>query len=512
MSAITPNTEVRLLKCPIEADNRHQINFANSTAQYNYFNSLTHLTVDNFTYQRQDSVIRFPRNIDDIIEYNYVMYKNDNYGNKWFYAFITDMTYINDNMTSIKIKTDVYQTWQFDITLKQSFVEREHVNDDTVGKHTIPENLETGEYICNTSDAFLFDSLCFLLQVSETVGGTELYATNVNGIWQSGGFYKFTNINDLVNVIEAYTKPDVIKNVYIVPSYLVSVESGQLRWHGSANPVFTSKTITKQTSIDGYSPVNKKLLCYPYNYLLETNNNGSSNIFKWEGFASNPLFSIGGCATVGASIVSRPTNYAEGDETNILVAGKFPTCSWSEDAYTNWLTMNSVNVAGVELNAEQASYASNLGKIAVGAGLALSGNVLGGAFIGQGIGEIFSTMQSSYQHKLIPDTFKGNINGGDFQTGSGTNGFYFYKMSIKKEFAQSIDKYFSMYGYKVNIVKVPNVTGRTNWNYVKTIGANIEGNIPQKDMEEIKNMFDNGVTFWHKTNKYLDYSESNNII
>ena len=38
--AITPQTDIYLLKCPIEADNRNQINFANATAQYNYFNSL----------------------------------------------------------------------------------------------------------------------------------------------------------------------------------------------------------------------------------------------------------------------------------------------------------------------------------------------------------------------------------------------------------------------------------------------------------------------------------------
>ena len=68
-----------------------------------------------------------------------------------------------------------------------------------------------------------------------------------------------------------------------------------------------------------------------------------------------------------------------------------------------------------------------------------------------------------------------------------------------------------MYGYKVNTVKTPNITGRTNWNYVKTIGANIEGDIPENDINELKTMFNNGITLWHKTNYYLDYSQSNNI-
>ena len=97
--AVTPNTDLYLLKCPLEADNQHQINFANATSQYNYFSSLPKLEVENFTYQRKDSIIRFPAHIDNIMTYNYVMYRNTAYGNKWFYAFITDMQYINDNMT-----------------------------------------------------------------------------------------------------------------------------------------------------------------------------------------------------------------------------------------------------------------------------------------------------------------------------------------------------------------------------------------------------------------------------
>lgn len=64
---------------------------------------------------------------DDLVGYNYVMYQNTHYSNKWFYAFILKMEYINDNMTRIVITTDPFQTWQFDITFMQSFVEREMI-------------------------------------------------------------------------------------------------------------------------------------------------------------------------------------------------------------------------------------------------------------------------------------------------------------------------------------------------------------------------------------------------
>ena len=69
---------------------------------------------------------------DDLIEYNYAMYQNENYSNKWFFAFIDNMKYINDSMTEISISTDVWQTWQFDLTFLESFIDREmcYTNED----------------------------------------------------------------------------------------------------------------------------------------------------------------------------------------------------------------------------------------------------------------------------------------------------------------------------------------------------------------------------------------------
>lgn len=131
--AITPHTNVFLLKCPLTLSNKHQITFSNASSQHNYFLSLPKLEIDDCQYQRKDNIIRYPAHIDSIINYNYCMYQNENYSNKWFYAFITNMTYRNDNMTEITIATDVFQTWQFDLVYKQSFVEREMiaVSDDT---------------------------------------------------------------------------------------------------------------------------------------------------------------------------------------------------------------------------------------------------------------------------------------------------------------------------------------------------------------------------------------------
>lgn len=58
---VTPDTTIRLLKCPLELDNKNQITFSNETAQKNYFLSLPYLEVDGSMYQIKNSSIYYPR-------------------------------------------------------------------------------------------------------------------------------------------------------------------------------------------------------------------------------------------------------------------------------------------------------------------------------------------------------------------------------------------------------------------------------------------------------------------
>lgn len=125
--AITPDTNIKILKVPIEISNKNQLTFASKEDQYNYFNSLEKIEIDNANYQRKDNILMFPAHIDSIMEYNYCMYQNNNYDDKWFYAFIVNMEYENNGTTKIYLATDTWQTWCFDLDFKQSFVEREHI-------------------------------------------------------------------------------------------------------------------------------------------------------------------------------------------------------------------------------------------------------------------------------------------------------------------------------------------------------------------------------------------------
>ena len=85
-------------------------------------------------------------------------------------------------------------------------------------------------------------------------------------------------------------------------------------------------------------------------------------------------------------------------------------------------------------------------------------------------------------------------------------------MCCKKEYLQILDKYFDMFGYRVNMVKVPEKAHRSRWWFTKTMDVNIDGAIPNNDMNIIKACYNNGITFWRNANEIQNYSLSNNTM
>ena len=147
MINIIPQSEVRLLKTPLEKDSEHTLNFSSLNDQTAYFLSKTVKTYTDFTYVRDNQTIVVDGSYDSIYTCNYLMYRNNGFNNKYFYAFITKMEYVSENSTRIYFEIDSMQTWFFQINFNQVFIEREHVSNDTVGLHTVPENVELGDYI-----------------------------------------------------------------------------------------------------------------------------------------------------------------------------------------------------------------------------------------------------------------------------------------------------------------------------------------------------------------------------
>lgn len=568
MAVITPQTDVYLLKVPLEINDINQLTFTNATNQYNYFNSLPKLSVDNFTYQRKDGTIRFGGNFDDLISFNYVMYRNDAYSNKWFYAYITGMEYLNDNVTAISIKTDVWQTWQFVLNYKPCLIDREHSNSDVAGEHTLPENLELGEMVLNGNTTNFGGAIdyCIVVEVSmvENVGESQtLYyhwvdgqthdlTPTINGLSRGTiplivGYYEGEqNTPDFV--VKQYDRAglgDAIQNVYMLPKSLIGTcnrlqlivdEGGGATYSifvGVPNDSFNTtsmatQSFTKPISLAGnFTPKNKKLLSYPFCYFNISNNAGTSIPYHYEDFSS-VSFKVEGTFGVSGNTKAIPQNYKNlGTNNNALdysISGaKYPVGSWVNDSYTNWLTQNAVNletrwrktIIGGLLGTAQGGYSGYVGGKEVFGALkstAMGATVGAVGLAGSLINEAREQHQLKTEANFIPDQAHGNLNAGDLVWSKYKSPFTYLPMSIKPEYARCIDEFFSQFGYKCNRVKTPNITGRRNWNYVKTVGCYIAGDIPQDDMSEIKAMFDRGVTFWHNPATFMDYSQNNDII
>lgn len=528
MAAITPSTNLKLLKNPNNLSNENQLTFSNATAQYNYFNSLTKLEVEDFTYQRKDYVIRYDACIDDILDYNYCMYQNEAYSDKWFYAYIQNMRWVNDHVTEITIKTDVFQTFQFELTYKASFIEREHVNDDTLGAHIIPEGLETGEYIINehTSESYNTDTTVIMGTTIDPNDKVYFGGASYTGIPSALRYYRYDNIgsglspatNTLMYAVKQLQDGygDSINTIFVAPKWLCGGTTTNIPVAPSDNPETRTINIGRINSLDGYTPKNNKLKTFPYCYIMVSNAQGQANTYRqevWTSGTNGMVLKMDGVLTPSCSVRIYPQNY-NGTINNYdegLTLGKFPQLNWYTDLYTNWLTQNGVSIGAVKLNAEQKGIIGGSLMGLLGASQLVGGNPYGIGTATEGLSQVIGTMQESYRHSLIPPVINGSLNAGDVISATGINCFHFYKMSVKQEIARSIDSYFSMYGYKVNIVKVPNITGRANWNYVKTIGANIEGLIPEFYLNEIKGLFNAGITLWHNPSTFLDYSQNNNI-
>ena len=477
---------------------------------------------------------------------NYMTFINPDYDNQYVFAFINNVDFVNDESVQINFTLDVWHTNHDKFNINKVFVEREHVNDDTVGKHTIHENVETGEYIIDSvikKNGFEYSNCSFILATTifpyvtynstdlhwELVGGRGAHCNVYNSILSGLEYFWYSNtangITQLQHVIEAFDyagQSDYIYMLFIAPNnsfekvteeqdvgYWGSVKQKQgsysVTWGSNSTPL-----ITKPTTLNGYTPKNKKLLTYPYCYLLANNGNGGNAIYQYEFFKdeyapNNCEFIIDASICPGGSIILRPMYYKNNslayNQMDSLQLGKFPMCSWNSDAYINWLTQNAVNIGFGWL------------RDATNVGMSVANKNVGG-FISSTINLVSDIMGVKKQQDLMSNQAKGNTNSGDVNYANNETTFTMYQMSIKEEYAKIIDGYFSRFGYQINEIKAPTLHNRTQFDFIK-VGGNdnlISGQIPSNDLDEINAICRRGVTIFHNITNFGNYTIDNPIV
>ena len=92
---------------------------------------------------------------------------------------------------------------------------------------------------------------------------------------------------------------------------------------------------------------------------------------------------------------------------------------------------------------------------------------------------------------------------------------YLYEYGLAPQQQLKIRKFLKRYGYLVNDylgATQIDIRSRKYWNFIKFTKCDIEGaTIPREHLEEMKEIFQSGITFWHVNNgvNIKDYSKDN---
>ena len=501
-----------------------------------------------YSFIRERGSIKVQETYSQCLKANYMAFQNPDYSNKWFFAFIDKVKYLSDSATEIYYTIDVWSTWFDYWDPKTCYIIRQHATTDVIGDNTVPEKLEHGGYVLNTSAAIDdFNDYAYIVVLSGTLAQQTptVHYINMGGVVMNGFVYACqtaAGVDTLVQQAVSHSPQIDVLAVYMIPECIIpaNVQQEDLSLISWSSPKTNfKKVMSRPTSLDGYTPVNKKLLTYPYQYCLFNNLNGASNILYFE--KSGKLSGVSGLEdgaiyirwwgvpSIGCSVLAVPCYYKGNAISMIdgLVLGKYPVLGWSEDAYTNWLTQNSVNNAvnwakvGLQVVGGVATAGIGGALTATGAGAGLGAGMIAtgiGGVANAGLGALETGIEY-YKHSLEPDSYQGNINAGDIMTCTGSMGFDFSAMSISYEWAERLDKFFTRFGYAQNKVMYPNLLHRANYNFIQiakdstTAYSNNHNNIcvPADDLESINNIFRNGVTVWNNHTNFGDYSVANGI-
>lgn len=555
MTAIAPNSTIKIGQCALQYGSEDTFYWASKADQISNIFSSIDATFNQCTYQRdRRNYVRVQGNAEAFDYCNYMAFQNTNYvidPSKWFYCFILDIEYINNETMEIHYEIDYIQTYYFDYSDNSCFVERCHSLTDNIGDNILPEGLDTGEYVYNDNNtiADLTQTDVIVLDADDNATARPLGDVLENtfvGMHISGYQCDFAHITRLRQVIDDDTSTQAIKLIYIVPRFLryfygISDNAVEYSITNKSNVVkfIDMPGIQDNYTIDNYTPKNKKLYTYPFCFYEVTDGNGNTINMRYE-FMTNPLSPrIGAYVTISppATIVFKPINYKNTGyvEQTLTITG-FPMCAWTYDAFDAWLsrslTPQLIKTAATALGA------------AVGYGLGSKALLDNAPMVPitpdpQGIKgpDLTSfdnfksrtaqtaTTAGAYQvGSLLADGYSAAISGGITHGNYTNNGSLIpvgisrimgTRVSVSAEYAKSIDDFFTAYGYayrRLIPIGEPHRKRRSRFTYIKTIGAIITGQLPQDAMLAIASRYNRGVRFWADHSHMYDYSLDNAVL
>lgn len=552
-----PNTQINLLAdIPIHPDYMHTLYWNSVDNQRNYFLSKTVMQFTKQSYTRVNAgQLKIQCKFAQVYNCNYLMFQNVDYLNKWFYAFITNIEYVNENTVLVNYELDVIQSWYFDFTFKQCFIERQHAANDTIGANIIDEGLDTGDpYVRDILESPNFKNLSVLCMTTNSkTSGAKVQTTDggdnsIDGFpsacfllnLDAGASDKTASaIKEFVDKCTNEGTTDGIVTIYLAPAEWLSkttaitvtttpkgTASGDLSTEAfyTVNGDRTQRVqvVNKPYSdISGYVPRNNKMFVYPYNYLIVDSVTTSGQIFKYELFSTTACnFGEWCCILPPASGLTAPKNYngsVDFDFSHSVPISNFPQIGYAVDSYKAWIAQNS-NVlayqrqnAGINSMLQTVNNGVQLGTSLAAGDIATAAESTWNEIQNQiSYSQKIAGMEAQLRDRqLMPSVYHGTIKS-DCLSMLAENTIRYIRMQIRPEYARAIDNYFTVFGYAVHALGTPNDHVRQNYTYIKTQGCKVQGKIPAKTAVQIQQIHDNGLTYWTNPANVGNYSVSNN--
>lgn len=557
---IQPNTTIRILKgVPLDPTYDHTIFFYTERAQQDYFTSKMKYQFLKQHYQRVNrGVIRIQKKAEDLYDCNYLMFQNAAFGDKFFYAFITGVEYVNNEVSDISFEIDVMQTYHFDYELGQCFVEREHSETDNIGENLVPEDLYVGELVSeqNIIPSIFNDwDIVFWVTrdgVTEIVGRVDPMSKTITGLVPKAFPYIRNNQFDINGCSDALSwwraqliKPSTM--ITVAPKFwvenMITWDNEDFENYDWNDPLVAITRNTTLLRTDGTQVKNNKCLIYPYNFLYVTNNQGVSATYKYEYFGydnaepNTIYFALFGSPCPDGTIIAAPYAYLKNPmngsfhDYSICLQTMIPV-SLNSDSFQAWFAQRaSSNMLPGAFAGEQAIelYQSrdwSSPKHFEGSAKHFKSppkhfeksdwsaystdSMMGNA----GYMSVISMLAEGTQALLTPAKNIGTQGSFSIMCGMG-NHFTFMNRHVTPEVATTIDDFFTKYGYACRKLKIPNTHSRPQFNYVKTADCLIEASsetgkgLPADDEAKIVDIYNKGITFWKNPANIGDYSVSN---
>ena len=280
---------IRLIK-NYPYDNKYDYTklFPTKTQQNSYFNSFNHILIDEGEeegYIREGETFIVDYNYDYLVSQgvNYVIWNN---GHKDLYCFIYKKEYVDEELTRLYYEIDVLNTFCFDITIKNSFIERKSCNIDEVSEYD--EGFDIGEHM--------------ITDVMTELPKHYSYYAMFNGFKNQELVFQEGKLVDIIEAPFAMNRPLTTIDGIQYPLHFMELKSEYLE------PTFTKLDTSGITGGTGGS-VSDGLL----------SSKGFRFIKGMEGFAPRPYQDSGGYWTIGYGV----TKIGESDVYNDL-ASKAP--------------------------------------------------------------------------------------------------------------------------------------------------------------------------------------------